>query len=165
MNIRRGLLLALTVVAVTWLGAPAAQAQGFQRFVPFLIDLSGWTGGKPDGMSLQMPGNAMDTATRKYQRSGAIVDAQIIVGAAAQAVLAPTQAGIKFESSEGRLGTSTIDGFVVTQAYTTASKSGTVIVALANNAVFNLAFNGITDDEALALAKKFDWKAIQGALK
>jgi len=30
--------------------------------------------------------------------------------------------------------------------------------------VFNLAFTGVPEDEAFALAKRFDWKAIQAAL-
>ena len=29
--------------------------------------------------------------------------------------------------------------------------------------MFSLSYNGITEDEALALAEKFDWKAMQAA--
>src|SRR5215471_18901654 len=42
--------------------APAAPAQeSFQRFYPFLIDLQGWTGKKPEGFTVEMPGNSMTT--------------------------------------------------------------------------------------------------------
>ena len=30
--------------------------------------------------------------------------------------------------------------------------------------MFNLTFSGVTEDEGLELARKFDWKAIQAAL-
>jgi hypothetical protein len=36
-------------------------------------------------------------------------------------------------------------------------------VGLGKDAVFSFAYKGITEDEALALAEKFDWKAIQAA--
>ncbi len=61
------------------------RAQSFQRFVPFLVDLDGRKGEKADGVSMQMPGNNMDSATRKYTRGNANLEAQVIVGAAAQA--------------------------------------------------------------------------------
>jgi hypothetical protein len=38
-------------------------------------------------------------------------------------------------------------------------------VALDKDAMFSLSYNGMTEDEALALAEKFDWKAIQAATK
>ncbi len=60
----------------------AARAdQAFQRFFPFLVDLDGWQGKKPDGISMEMPGNSMITATREYQRGAARVHAQVLVGA------------------------------------------------------------------------------------
>jgi hypothetical protein len=37
------------------------------------------------------------------------------------------------------------------------------LIALGKEAMFTLSYNGITEDEALALADKFDWKAIQAA--
>ena len=45
--------------------------QPFQRFLPLLVDLSGWQGKKPDGMSMHMSGAGMTTATRDYERGSA----------------------------------------------------------------------------------------------
>jgi hypothetical protein len=39
------------------------------------------------------------------------------------------------------------------------------MVALGPAAVFTIAVTGINEDEALTLAKKFDWKAIQALAK
>jgi hypothetical protein len=38
------------------------------------------------------------------------------------------------------------------------------MVALGAAALFSLNFEGVTEDEALALAQRFNWKAIQAAL-
>jgi hypothetical protein len=166
-NRRRAIHIALATFSAAWLlpSLAARAQQGFQRFVPFLVDLDGWKGGKADGVSMQMPGNRMDTATRKYTRGNSSLDAQVIVGTAAQGALAVQQTGIKIETGDQRMSTSNIDGFMVTQTYNVKDKSGTILVGLANNALFSLSFNGVADNEALALAKKFDWKAMQGAVK
>jgi len=37
------------------------------------------------------------------------------------------------------------------------------MVELGKEALFSLSYSGITEVEALALAEKFDWKAIQAA--
>ena len=162
---RHALLLLVAAVVAAWLPPSPIYAQGFQRFVPFLIELDGWRADKPDGVSMQMPGHSMDTVTRKYTRGNATIDAQIIVGPAALGLLAPMQAGIKVETAEGRMSTSTIDGLVVMRTYTVSDKSGAIVVALADNAAFSLSFNGLADEEALTLARKFNWKAMQGAMK
>jgi hypothetical protein len=166
---RRGAIrLALAAAALpgaSLLLSPAASAaQAFQRFIPFLVDLPGWQGKKPDGMAMEMPGNSMITATREYQRGAASLNAQIIVGAAAQGALAATHAGIKVETSEGHMITASVDGLPVTRSYTFKDKSGAIIVALGTNAMFSLTFNGVAEDEALTLAKAFNWKAMQAAV-
>jgi len=60
---------------------------------------------------------------------------------------------------------SAIDGFQVTRTFNFKDKSGAILIALGSNSVFSVSFNGIADDEALGIAKKFDWKAIQAAAK
>ena len=138
----------------------AGAQQAFQRFIPLLIDVDGWQGKKADGVSLEMPGNSMVTATREYQRGPARIHAQILTGSAAQGALAAMQT-LNIETSDGRMSTSTIDGLKVTRTFTIKDKSGAIMVALGPNAMFSFTFNGIGDDEALDLAKKFNWKAMQ----
>lgn len=161
---RHALRLAAAALPALGVVGTTAHAQAFQRFVPFLIDLGGWQGNKPDGMAMEMANTSMITATRRYQKSPAHLEASIIIGTAAQAALAAAQTGMKIETTEGRLGTSSIIGFQVTQTYTISQKSGAILVALGPAAMFNLAFTGVTDQDALALAEKFDWKGIQAAL-
>lgn len=163
---RRTLRLALAALPATaWLASQAARAeQAFERFYPFLVDLPGWTGDKPDGMAMQLAGISILTATRKYRRDGASLEAGILTGPAAQAGLAMLKSDMKVETSDGHVKTETIDGIRIARTYTVKDKSGAILIGVADNALFNLAYTGITEDEAFALAKRFDWKAIQAAL-
>lgn len=163
---RRTLRLALVALpAAALIASPAARAeQAFERFYPFLIDLPGWTGDKPDGMAMQLGGLDIMTATRKYKRDGAHLEVGILTGPAAQAGLAMLKSNMKLETSEGHVVTETVDGIRMARTYTAKDKSGALLVGVADNALFNFAYTGITEDEALALAKRFDWKGIQAKL-
>jgi hypothetical protein len=164
-NRRRAIHLAFAALAVAWVPNAARAQQGFQRFVPFLVDLPGWKGNKPDGMGMEMAGTSMVTATRSYERGAAYVNASVLTGMAAQGALAATNAGIKIETPDIHMTTSTIDGLQVTKTYTVSAKSGAIVVALGPAAIFTLAYTGIDEDEAMGLARKFDWKAIQDQVK
>jgi len=160
---RRAIHLALAALTPSWLLQPplARADQPFQRFLPLLVDLDGWQGKKPDGMSMTMTGVSMTTATRDYRRGSAQLHASVMIGAAAAGALAATRSAMNIQTSEGHMITSTIGGLPVSRTYNIAQKSGAIIVALGPTAMFSVAYNGITEDEALPLAQKFDWKAIQ----
>ena len=115
-------------------------------------------------MAMQVPGMSMITATREYKRSGATLSASIISGSTAQGMLGAVQSGVKIETAELHISTATVDGLTVARTFNVPEKSGAVLVALGQSALFNLAFTGVPEDEAFALAKRFDWKAIQAAL-
>ena len=130
------LALAAALSAAGLLPSSAARAQqSFQRFFPLLVDLQGWKGNKPDGISMEMPdNNKVVTTTREYERGEARLNAQIIIGAAAQGALEATNPGMKIETSDARMSTSTIDGFQATRTFTISDKSGSIIVALGTSA-------------------------------
>jgi len=154
------LLLALAALGVA---PPVHAQQAFQRFLPLLIDLDGWQGKKPDGMSMEMSNTSITTATRDYQRGPAQAHASVMMGPSAAGALAPITSGMNVTTSEGHMQTTTMRGMQVLKSYTTAQKSGALLVALDSNAMFSFSYNGLAEDEAMALAEKFDWKAIQAA--
>jgi hypothetical protein len=90
---RQAIRLVLAAVPAAVLPQAARAQQSFQRFIPFLIDLSGWKGNKPDGMAMELAGSNMVTATRAYERGEARLNAAILTGMAAQAALAAGSAG------------------------------------------------------------------------
>jgi hypothetical protein len=164
-NRRRAIRSALAALPAVWLlpTAAARAQQGFASFFPFLVDLDGWQAKKPDGMAMQMPGNSMVTATREYQRGAAHLQVQIVIGPAAQGALAATQTPMNIQTADAHMSSSTIDGLPVTGTFNLKDKSGAILVALGTSALFSVSFNGVAEDEALQLAKKFNWKAIQQA--
>ena len=144
--------------------SPALADQAFQRFVPLLIDLDGWHGKKPDGMSMEMQNASMTTATRDYDRGASRFHAGVVIGQAAAGALAPTRNAMNVETADGHMITSTINGLPVTKTYNTKDKSGAIFAsALGPNALLSFSYSGIAENEALQLAEKFDWKGIQAA--
>jgi hypothetical protein len=51
---RRAIFLGLLALSVLWPLSSVRADQAFQRFLPLLVDLDGWQGKKPDGMSMEM---------------------------------------------------------------------------------------------------------------
>jgi hypothetical protein len=162
---RHAIRLALVALPAALLPQAARAQQSFQRFVPLLVELPGWKANKPDGMAMEVAGGSMITATRAYERGAAHVNVSVLTGMAAQGALAAAGSGIKIETADMHIGTSTIDGFQVTKSYTISNKAGAIMVALGPAAVFTLACAGIAEDEAFTLAKKFDWKGMQALVK
>lgn len=137
----------------------------FQRLTPLLIDLDGWQGKKPDGMSMDLSKGSITTATREYQKGPARVHVTVMVGPSAIGALTPILTGMNVTTSEGHMLTASMHDMKVMKTYTTAQKSGALLVALDKDAMFSFSYTGLPEDEALALAEKFDWKAIQTAAK
>src|SRR6201999_1823401 len=100
----------------------------------------GWQGKKADGMSMDMPNGSMTTATREYQKGPAKANASVVVGSAAVGALAPMVTGMNINTSEGHMLTDTIGGLKVLKTYTTAQKSGALLVALDKDAMFSLSY-------------------------
>ena len=161
---RAALRLAAIALPAAWLALSPAAAQDFQKFTPFLVELPGWTGNKPDGMAMQMPGASMITASREYRRGEAKLNAHIFTGPPAQGALGVIQSGMKLETAEIHMSTETVDGLSLARTFQVKDQSGTIIVGLGSNAVFTLEFHRVPEDEGLALARRFDWKAIQAAV-
>jgi hypothetical protein len=159
----RAISAAFLALFMLWPHFAVSADQPFQRLLPLLVDLAGWQGKKPDGMSMQMSDTSMTTATRDYERGPAQVHASVVVGQAAEGALAPIQTGMKMQTPEGHMITDTMRGMPVMRTFNTKDKSGALIVALSKNAMFNLTYEGMAEDEALQLAEKFDWKALQAA--
>ena len=148
--------------SILWPQASRAD-QAFQKFLPLFVELDGWQGKKADGMSMEMANMSMTTATRDYAKGSAEMHASVVVGQTAIGALAPLQNAMNIQTSDGHMVTATMHGMTVMKAFNNKDKSGSLIVALSKDAMFSLAYKGVTEDEALALAEKFDWKAIQTA--
>jgi hypothetical protein len=163
--INRRVAIIFAGLSVALLSRPisAFADQAFQRFLPLFVDLDGWQGKKPDGVSMETTGTSMTSATRDYTHGSSQLHATVVTGAAAAGAMTPMKAGMTYETTEGHMITGTVNGFPVMKTYNTAQKSGALMVELGPTALLTVSYNGITEDEALPLAQKFDWKAFQAA--
>jgi len=130
-----------------------------------LKDLQGWHAEPATSMTMDAGGDTLTTATRSYAKADANFSATVVIskGAYTQSKMMD----MKFDSGVVKVQVRTIDGFKVQTTYTSADKSGILIVVLDKNdktsrgALATFAFNGISEADALALAKQFDWKKLQ----
>jgi hypothetical protein len=149
---RREFITLLGSAAAAWPRAVRAQ-QGNQHVIPFLIDLPGWTGSQPAGAEEERNGRRVITGARNYSRGDARFDALIMSDTAA----ASNDARIIIDGMHKS--TSTIDGFQVTTESTPVSVW--IGIRLGPHAIFGLFFTNVSEVEAMAIARKFDWKGIR----
>ncbi|HYD30950.1 MAG TPA: hypothetical protein VEB64_08870 [Azospirillaceae bacterium] len=156
---------AAALACLVLLASPAGAAEGFRQLMPLLVDLPGWQAERADGSSMEISGQTMTTAQRDYEQGDKGVHAQIMTGAPAEAQIAASSGlnTMKFETTEERITTEEMDGFPVTHSYTFADKAGTVLVMLGKGSLFAFTFENLPEEEAMALARKFDWKAMKAA--
>jgi hypothetical protein len=142
---------------LVWSSAIHAQER-YAVFFPLLVDLPAWKGNKPQGLTMKVPGIII--ATREYQRGDARVNVSVTAGQSK--LTTPAPAGT-VNAGDTRISVAIIDGWQVGRTFNVNDKWGGVKVDIATNAYFMLLFNGVSEDEALKLARQFDWKALQAA--
>ena len=153
--------LALVVVLIFF--ASAAVAADHTLLTPLLVELDGWQGEPPSGMSMDMGSSKMINAGREYRQGGKQMNAMVMVGN--QAMTQGSMQAMKAETAEGKMSISTIDGFKVQTFHDKKENSGGVMVQLSQNqhqgAMFTLVYEGLSEEEGLKIAKKFNWKEMK----
>jgi len=158
MNRRSFLAGALALAAV-----PAAAEPAFKRLTPLLVDLPGFSGAKPNGGTLQSGEGDVIRASRKYSKDAASLVVSVMVGWMTAGALMSIEAGPHVETAEEHTTSGDIDGFRTVKSYKTAEKSGALLVALGKRSLLTVNYRGLAEDEAVALARKLDWKALAEA--
>jgi len=132
-----------------------------------LVDIPEWKGEEVQAMDMDMNGIKIMNAIRSYEKDDSTFDAAIMV-TTLQMGLAPfqqmnmSQGGIKIE-------TTSMNGFKVMHTHDGNENEGAIMILLGetktNSALFSLNYEGLSGEESIAVAKKFDWKSIQKAAK
>ncbi len=158
-------LLSLVIVMV-FVFASTVYAADHDALTPLLIDLKGWTADKPEGTSMDMGGMKMINANRSYAKGENKIEAIVMVGS--QAMAYGQMRDTKFESSDTRVAVKEIDGFKAQVVYDKKAKSSKVIVSLTQSqtsgAVFTISCKGLSEEKALEIAKKFNWKKMKASV-
>ena len=147
-------------------------SQSYNSLTPLLVDLSGWSGESPEGVDLDYSGTKAIAATREYEQGDKSVTAAILVGRQMQGSWNPGyQEGFKMETTEISMAVESIKGFLVFHTFDKTSSEGVVVVLLqetspdgSEGAIFSFAFEGLSRDEGMKLAQKFDWSSMKSAV-
>ena len=163
---RTAIRTALATLPAAWLALSSrAGAQDSQKLTTFLVDLPGWTSNNADGPPILIPAGAnMVRATRSYKRGSAKINAGIVIGDGVPGTLLIMQNFVKHEIPGLRMSSSPVNGFAVLRSFATKENISTIMVAFSTNACFVFYSEGIPEDEAFGLARRFDWKGMQAAL-
>jgi len=154
-----GAVLALLIMVLGV--AIDAHSQSYQSLYPCFKELSGWQADNPEGMKMDMGGMKMLNAMRSYTRENQKISATIMMGTQAMAQAAAAQGMMNMETDQGKVVMQSIDGFPISLVLDKQDNSGAVTVILlpadAGGAIFIMAFEGLSEDEAMTLARSFDW--------
>ena len=158
--------LALAVVTLVQAAIPGVlRAEKYEKLYGLFEDIEGWEGKDPEGVAMDMPGMKMIQAMRIYSKDENEINAMIMIGNAPTMGAFTTPGEMNFESSEGKVATREIDGFMVHTMYDKEEHSGAVTVILLpgenGGAIFVLSFEDLTDEEGLDIAKGFDWEKMK----
>ena len=169
----RGKIL-LASVTILLVAAAVVRAESYQSLYPCLINLSGWTGGEPTGMNMSMSGMVMINAVRTYSMGNKELTAIIMksnraAGSGMQQSLGMYGSGMHMDTPEANINIQTINGFQVQTVYDKVENSGAVTVFLSHEqavgAFFTLSYTGVPENEALDIARKFDWNKIKSKVQ
>ena len=143
-----------------------ANALTYQDVLPYLVDLPGWQSGKPTGMTSSMNGMNMVTASKEYSQGEKKFNVSVVFGNPMFGAMPMMgNMNMNIDTPEERIYTKTINGFMVVVTYEKQDKSGSILVYLkkdqGNSGVITFDFQGISEQEAMQLAKKFNWKGIK----
>lgn len=147
-------------------------AAAYDSLLPLLVDIAGWQAEKAEGIDLSQAGMQGVTVVREYTSGEKGLTAAIMLGSQVGITWMPDyKEGFKAETEEGSLEVRKINGFLAYQAYNKDDASGGIVVLLIettpdkpnSGALFVVSFEGMSLDEGLKLAQKFDWKKIKDA--
>ena len=134
-----------------------------------LIDLKEWNAEQAEGSSVNLVGMNMINAIRNYSKEDKNLDVTILVGSSVM-IQGQTQT-INIETSDTKVITGEIDSFNVIQAFNKNENSGYIIITLekglTEGSLLMINYMGISSDEALGIAKKYNWdkmKSITSAM-
>ncbi len=164
MKTRHGNALCV-IVMVLMISINVAHGEPQDALKPLLIDLDGWSAPDAEGMSMDMGTMKLVNTMREYEKDEETLNAMIMIGN--QMMTQGQMQQMKMETDMGKVQITTVDGFKVHTSYDKAEKSGAVIVFLSqindNSGIFTCYYEGLSEEDALAVAQKFDWKKMKAA--
>jgi hypothetical protein len=141
-----------------------AQEQIFLDLMKELIDLNGWDAEPANGMEVGDADGEIIIAMRDYHSDNKLLHVQIAVGKSAKKAWAQYDKGENIDTQTILRMTKEDSGHKIGVSYEKNTNSGSIVVPLKvknSNAVFSLAFVGMSYQDALDIAKRFPLSNIE----
>jgi hypothetical protein len=133
-----------------------------------LVDLKDWSADDANGMEVGDSNGEIIIVMRDYRSDNKLLHAQIIKGKAAQKEWAQYDRGAAIDTPTIFSTTMDVSGHKVGISYEKKNNSGSITVPLKvknNDALFSLAFVGMSYQDALDIAKRFPWDVMEKTLE
>lgn len=158
------LTVAVLLLAFVLAVAPvSARAQDYHELTPLLIDLQDWSADPAEGMNMDMGAYKMINVVRSYARDSKELEAIIVIGN--QIMPQGPMETMHAESDDSVMNMRQIDGFKVYTVHDKQDNSGNVSVFLVQkepqSAMFAISYQGISESEAMDLARQFNWNEMK----
>lgn len=157
-------IIGLMAVAIIIVSASAVYGGKHEALTPLLIDLEDWKAEDAQGMSMDMESVKMVNAFRMYETGEKEINAGIMICSKAMAQSQMQRMG-KMEFGDMKMEFKEMDSFKVHTTYDKEEGQGYILVMLAqkeeDSGMFMFNYSGMDEEEALKLARKFDWKKIK----
>ncbi|MFQ6082204.1 MAG: hypothetical protein ACE5WD_02460 [Candidatus Aminicenantia bacterium] len=173
--IKRNLWIAtvLGMMFVIFLGAIIAQEKpvepvNFRELIPFLKDISGWTGEKPEGSTISYGEYKLSQVSRSYSSGEKELTINILDGAYVPMAYASFQMMRAFEidTSDEYIRKIEISGFPAVERYEYDDKEGTIIIFVRERFLVTLEESGIKNTSGLRdIAQSLDLKGLAALVK
>ncbi|MBW2358982.1 MAG: hypothetical protein JRF21_09920 [Deltaproteobacteria bacterium] len=151
----------LSVFLLIFCFSATAHAGSHKDLYTELVDIEGWTAGKPTGTSVS---GMMLNVSRDYKKGDSRLTVMITVNKMAPLT---RKSGLRkqiLKDSGIEVKNETIEGFDVHKRYEGTKKSSEITVYLNDNSKMTLNYKKLPKNQALELAKKFNWANIKKKL-
>lgn len=131
---------------------------------PLLPDLPGWQAGPAEGFNSYHNHIKMINASRRYTQEDKFLNSVIFITNQASET-GWLDSNLHFESAGSSITTETIDGFQVFRTHRKSRKEILIIVVIQREenegAFLSLSFKNVSAEEALKLARQFNWNDME----
>ena len=155
--------LTLIIIGILALSSIIYCASPLDELKDQLIDIKKWDAEEIEESNVNVAGMKIINVYRTYSKDDKSFDATILVGSNMM-IQGQTQ-GIDIETSDVKVVTSEIDNFNVIQSFNKDENGGYIVVTLiqglTEGSLFMINFTGLNSDEALDIAKRYNWQEMK----
>jgi len=153
-------ILALLFAVISIPCVSSAQDERYEEMMKLLVELKGWECEPANGMEVGDKNGIIIIVMRDYHNGSKLMHIQIAVGKTSKKAWSQFEEGKTIDTPDYYSAILTTPEYKIGIAHDKKSNMGSIVVPLNvkdGNAVFSLAFVGLSPEEALGMARRFSW--------